>query len=278
MSTAISLQDRNVLIVGASAGIGRAAAQAVAALGANVGAVGRRPDRLEALVEELGRGVALAADIRDPLQCGEVVERAAAALGRVDALIFAASASSLALTKDADAETWRAVLETNVMAPALVTRSLLPHLAPRAFLAYLSSEVVGQPYHGLVHYAASKAALEELVRGLREEHPAHGFCCMRVGATIDTEFARDFSGQLSAQLLPEWMARAKLPASFMVSHDVGTAIAQAVAVALSLPGLDVQDFTLRPAGGPLVGSLQDLADTVGDANPTTAGGQGGRSR
>jgi NAD(P)-dependent dehydrogenase (short-subunit alcohol dehydrogenase family) len=261
-----ALNHRQLLVIGASSGIGRATANCLAEWGATVVAVGRRRNLLDDLVEEMGSGYAVEADLRDPDQCQSLVERAAACVDRFDALVFAASASTLAMTADAGAEVWRTVLETNVIAPALVTRSLLPHLIPGAFLGYLSSEVVGQPYHGLAHYASSKAALEELVRALRVEHPAYRFCCIRIGATPDTDFSRDFSPQLAAELTPLWIARAKLPATFMTAREVGVAIAGAVAMAFASPGVDVQDVTLRPPGGPFVGQMPDVAEMVAEVN------------
>jgi len=237
-----ALHGRRVMVVGASSGIGRATAKCLAG------------------------GVAVDADLRDPDQCHSLVERAAASVEQLDSLVFAASASSLAMTADAGADVWRTVLETNVMAPALVTRSLLAHLTPGAFLGYLSSEIVGQPYHGLAHYASSKAALEELIRALRVEHPAFRFCCIRVGATPDTDFARDFSPDLMVELTPQWIARAKLPATFMAAQEVGAAIAGAVGIAFASPGVDVQDLTLRPPGGPMEGDFPEIAQMIAEAN------------
>jgi NAD(P)-dependent dehydrogenase (short-subunit alcohol dehydrogenase family) len=265
-----ALRDRRVIVIGASSGIGRAAARCLSAWGASVVLVGRRRHLLEELVEEMGAGFAVDADLRDPEQCHSLVERAAGKVGQIDALVFAASASTLAMTADAGADVWRMVLDTNVMAPALVTRSLLPHLTPGAFLGYLSSEIVGQPYHGLAHYAASKAALEELVRALRVEHPLYRFCCIRVGATPDTDFARDFSPELAAELFPQWIARAKLPSSFMNAHEVGSAIAGAVAIAFASPGVDVQDLTLRPPGGPMTGDSGNLVEMIAEVNATAS--------
>jgi NAD(P)-dependent dehydrogenase (short-subunit alcohol dehydrogenase family) len=265
-----ALQGRRVMVIGASSGIGRATAKCLLAWGASVVVVGRRRHLLEELVQEMGAGFAVDADLRDPEQCHALVERAAAQVEQLDALVFAASASTLAMTADAGADVWRTVLETNVVAPALVTRSLLPHLTPGAFLGYLSSEIVGQPYHGLAHYAASKAALEELVRALRVEHPLYRFCCIRVGATPDTDFARDFSPELAAELTTHWIARAKLPATFMAAQEVGAAIAGAVGIAFASPGVDVQDLTLRPPGGPMVGDFSEVADMIAEVNATAS--------
>lgn len=249
-----ALQGRRALVVGASSGIGRATARCLAQRGAVVAAVGRRRPLLDELIGEMGAGTAVDADLRDPDQCASLVEHAAARVGPFDAMVFSASASTLAMAADAGPEVWHKAMDTNVIAPALVTRSLLPHLNAGAFLAYVSSEIVGQPYHGLAHYAASKAALEELVRALRVEQPAHRFCCVRVGATPDTDFAREFPPELTAELTRHWIARAKLPSRFMTAHEVGTAIATAVAVAFACPGVEVQDLTLRPPGAPLAGA------------------------
>jgi NAD(P)-dependent dehydrogenase (short-subunit alcohol dehydrogenase family) len=265
------------MVIGASSGIGRATARSLSASGASVVLVGRRKHLLEELVAEMGGGFPVAADLRDPDQCDSLVERAVANVEQLDALVFAASASTLAMTADAGADVWRTVMETNVIAPALVTRRLLPHLTPGAFLGYLSSEIVGQPYHGLAHYAASKAALEELVRALRAEHPLYRFCCIRVGATPDTEFARDFSPELFAELAPQWIARAKLPASFMTAPEVGAAIAGAVGIAFASPGVDVQDLTLRPPGGPMVLDAGNVAELVAEVSATASKGEAGNS-
>ena len=251
-----------MLVVGASSGIGRATAKSLSASGATVVVVGRRRQLLEELVEEMGGGFTVEADLRDPDQCESLVDRAVASVGQFDAMVFAASASTLAMTAEAGAEVWHTVMETNVISPALVTRSLLPHLTQNAFLAYLSSEIVGQPYHGLAHYACSKAALEELVRALRVEHPSYRFCCVRVGATPDTDFGRDFPPELTAQLTPHWISRAKLPATFMTAGEVGTAIAGAVTIAFASPGVDLQDLTLRPPGGPMVAGMPEMSELV----------------
>lgn len=254
------LEGKRVLVVGASSGIGRSTARSLAASGAVVAVAARRRELLDSLVVEMGTGTPVAADLRVPEQCLSLVEQAVAALGSIDAMVFSASASSLARIKDADAATWKATMETNVIAPALVTGHVLPYLSDGAFLAYLSSEVVGQPYHGLVHYGCSKAALEELVRGLRAEHPELRFCCLRVGATVGTDFHRDFSAPLSAELFPEWVAAGKIPARLMDSDEVGSAIAASVAMALATPGIDVQDLTLRPPGGPFTGDAARLVE------------------
>jgi NAD(P)-dependent dehydrogenase (short-subunit alcohol dehydrogenase family) len=242
------LTGRRVLVVGASAGIGRAGALRLAARGAEVVFCGRRADRLDEAVRAAGRGHAVAADVSDPAQCERLVATATHALGGIDLLVFAAGVSRIVRLRDADADEWQHVLRTNVVGPSLVIQAALPHLAPGAVVAVLSSEAVGTPFPGLVPYAASKAALEELVRGYRVEHPEIRFCRVTVGSTEGTEFARDFDAAVAGELIPQWLALGRLPARLMDVDELGATLADALAVALGAPGVDCQDIVLRAPG------------------------------
>jgi NAD(P)-dependent dehydrogenase (short-subunit alcohol dehydrogenase family) len=194
-----------------------------------------------------------------------LVERAVELLGGIDLLVIAASLSGLQLLRDTTSDDWERVLRTNVIGPSLLVREALPHLPEAAVVALLSSESVGQPYPGIVPYTVSKAALEELVRGWRAEHPALRFSCVTVGATGDTDFSRDFDMELGAKLFPTWVALGKLPARFMTSRDLGAAIADSLAVAVNTPGIDVQQLTFRPPGGPHTGDTDFMLDVVSGA-------------
>jgi hypothetical protein len=113
--------------------------------------------------------------------------------------------------------------------------------------------------------------LEELIRALRVEHPDYRFCCIRVGATMDTEFARDFHPELAAELTHLWVSTGKIPANLMVSVDLGRAIATVVGTALSTPGVDIQDYTLRPPGAPMTGDMSNVAEQIAEMQRGTGG-------
>lgn len=251
------------LVVGASAGIGRAAALRLGELGFEVAVVGRRQARLDEVVASIG-GHAIVADVSDPGQCRALVEEAVDVLGGIDLVVHAASTSQLKLLADSGADYWTEVLHTNVVAPALVAAAAVPHLAAGAVLCLLSSESVGQPYPGIVPYVVSKAALEELARGIRAEHPEIRVCCLQVGATNDTEFGRDFDMELGAALFPRWIALGKLPAQFMNAAELGGAIADTMALAVRSPGLDLQTLVIRAPGGPMLAGLDGLLDQLAE--------------
>jgi NAD(P)-dependent dehydrogenase (short-subunit alcohol dehydrogenase family) len=249
------------LVVGASAGIGRATAERLAELGYQIAAVGRRRDRLATVAATTG-ATAIEADVSEPADCERLVAEAVDALGELDLIVHAASASGLAVLAETDASYWHRVLHTNVVGPSLVLRAALPHLRERTVACLLSSEIVGQPYVGLTPYAVSKAALEESVRGWREEHPELRLCCLRVGATSGTDFARDFAPDVAERLLPTWIAQGRIPDTFMDAAELGGAIADTLDLAVRRPGLDVQDLIIRAPGGAHRGTTDHLIAEV----------------
>ena len=242
------LKGRRALVVGASAGIGREVGLHLAGLGAVVVFHGRRVDRLDEAVAAAGSGYAIVADVGDADSCEAMVEEAAAKLGGLDLVVYAASASRLGLARDLTAADWAELYAINVFGPALVVKRALPHLSAGAVIAFLSSESVGMPFHGLLPYGTSKAALEEFVRGIRIEQPHHRFCCIRVGKTEPTDFGRDFDPEMAMDLFPQWLALGRLAAQSMQTTEVGTVIAEALALALNNPSVDMQDLVLRPPG------------------------------
>jgi NAD(P)-dependent dehydrogenase (short-subunit alcohol dehydrogenase family) len=243
-----AMVGRRLVVVGASAGIGRSVAEQAVQAGARVVLVGRRRERLDEAVAAAGGGCPVVADLTIPSDCTALVDAAVTELGAVDALIVCSGASALTRLRDTSQAEWRSVFDINVIGPSLVTTGLLPHMTPGGVLTYLSSESVGRPREGLVAYSASKAALEETVRGWRSEHPELRFCSLCVGATIGTEFARDFDLELAGELFPTWIAQGHLAASMMPVEQVASAILTVVGTALEHPEVDVQDVTLRPPG------------------------------
>jgi NAD(P)-dependent dehydrogenase (short-subunit alcohol dehydrogenase family) len=254
------------LVIGASAGIGREAARRLGQLGAELVIVGRRRERLDAVAAEVGAATVVVADVAELEACRLVVDRAVAALGQLDLVVHAASVSDLAPLRDATAAQWHSVLHTNVVAPALIAGAAVDHLSEAAVVSFLSSEAVADPHHGLVPYAASKAALETTIRGLRVEHPEVRFCCVRIGATGGTEFARDFDPDLAGELFPKWIASGQIPAQMMDPTELGRTIADALHLAVGAPGLDLQDLVIRARGDRHHGEPTFMIDTLNQAS------------
>jgi len=257
------LAGKRVLVVGASAGIGRSIALRTAAIGADVVFCGRRESRLREAMQLAGSGHAVAADISDPARCEALVAAAVDAVGGIDLIVFAASGSALGRLADTGETGWRHVLYTNIIGPALIVRAALPHLSPGAVVAFLSSGSVGAPFEGLVPYTVSKAGMEELVRGWRVEQPSLRFVNITVGATEGTEFSSEWDEALGAELLPNWVGLGKIWVQRMRVDELGRLIADSLALALASPGVDCQQYTFRPPGLPHIGNVASLFELAG---------------
>jgi serine 3-dehydrogenase len=178
-----------VLITGATAGIGMAAARRFAEAGWNIVAIGRRRERLDALVAELGadRVRALELDIRDIA----AIEAAAAEIGPVDLLLNNAGlASAMQPLQEADWDGLETVIETNVVGLVALTRALLPGIvARRGAIINMSSVAATYPYRGGAVYGASKAFVRQFSLDLRSDLHGTGVRVTSIEpGMVETEF------------------------------------------------------------------------------------------
>ena len=172
------------IITGASRGLGRALAQALAGRGWDLVLDGRNADALRAAAAELERGAPPSpgsarvevrpGDVTDPAHRAELVA-AATALGGVDLLVNNASAlgaEPLVPLAELTVEGLREALETNVTAPLALVRAVLPALrSAGGAVVNVSSDAAVEAYPTWGGYGASKAALDHLSAVLAEEEP-----------------------------------------------------------------------------------------------------------
>jgi NAD(P)-dependent dehydrogenase (short-subunit alcohol dehydrogenase family) len=205
------LDGRRVLVVGASSGVGRAIGIEAARAGAKVALAARRLDRLEEAAAGLPGAVALACDVTDPSSVVTAVDAAAASCGGLDAVVYATGIDPLMRIADVDADAWARLFATNVVGASLVIRRALPHLrASGGRVLLISATSVGRPLPGMGAYATSKAALEELARAWRSEHPEVSFGTVAIGMTLGTEVFEAWDRELMAEFGPVWDQRGHL--------------------------------------------------------------------
>ena len=169
------LPGRTAVITGASKGLGRAMAQALAAEGARVALVARNADLLHeaagAIAAAGGEAEAFVADVSSEEQVraleAQVVER----FGKVNILINNAGVIVRKPVTDFTLEEWRRVMDTNVTAAFLMCRSMIPHMTGQGYgrILNMTSIMSWVSLPGRVAYAASKAALLGITRTLALE-------------------------------------------------------------------------------------------------------------
>jgi 2-deoxy-D-gluconate 3-dehydrogenase len=175
----LRLDGRVALVTGASRGLGRAMAVALAEAGADVALVARSKGDLEATagsIQALGRrALVLPADVAAPAEAEHAVERTLGALGRLDVLV---NNSGIAVVKpliETTPEEWHAVLGTNLTAAFTLCRAAGPAMIARKAGKVINVASIagthGMP--GYSAYAASKGGLIALTRTLAVEWARH---------------------------------------------------------------------------------------------------------
>jgi serine 3-dehydrogenase len=160
---------KTILITGATAGIGEAAARRFAAGGWRVIGTGRRADRLKSLADELGDAfLPLEIDMRD-LAAVEDLARLDTPWGDIDLLLNNAGlAPPTDPMPDTDWERIETVIDTNITGLVALTRALLPRIVARkGAIINLSSVAATYPYKGGAVYAGTKAFVRQFSLDLR---------------------------------------------------------------------------------------------------------------
>jgi NAD(P)-dependent dehydrogenase (short-subunit alcohol dehydrogenase family) len=157
------------IVTGATSGIGRAAAMRLAQEGLAVVAVGRNTGALaevEAAITGAGGACApVQADVVTDEAPGHVVSAAVQAYGGVDALVNAAGIIASAALEGTDDQAWDRMMDINVRAPFRLMRAAAPHLIARRGAVVNVSSVAGlRSFPGILSYAVSKAAVDQLTR------------------------------------------------------------------------------------------------------------------
>ena len=178
--------DKKVAVVtGGSAGIGEAACRALAADGWHVIVAARRVERCQAIADEIG-GEALELDVTDEASVDKLAK-----LPRVDLLVNnAGGAKELDLLRDANANDWQWMFDTNVMGTMRVTQALYPQLkAAKGLVINIGSVAATDAYKGGSGYNAAKFGLRGLTRAFRREEAPDIRICEIDPGRVKTDFS-----------------------------------------------------------------------------------------
>jgi 3-oxoacyl-[acyl-carrier protein] reductase len=207
-----TLDGRVAVVTGASRGIGRAIALALASKGADVVA-GARGDHAAAVVEEIraagGRGEAASIDVTDAATIEAAVAATLARTGRIDILVNNAGVARDQLVLRMKREDWDAVLATNLTGAFACTQAVLKTMVKQRSGRIINiTSVVGESGNaGQSNYAASKAGLIGFTKALALEIASRGITVNAVApGLIDTDMTRAISSGAHA----EWESRIPL--------------------------------------------------------------------
>jgi serine 3-dehydrogenase len=237
----VTLRNQNVLIIGASSGIGRATAVLFAREGARVMASARRSDRLEQLKGELeDEGLTIEVSVADASKAAEMerlAETTRERLGEIDIMVYATGTnipdrSMQRLT----VEIWDMMIAVNLDGAYYATRAVLPQMRERraGHLIYISS-ISGQvPDVSGAAYQAAKRGMLGLAHAVRVEEKENGIrTCVVMPGLVETELIE----RRPVKPGPEILAKALQPS------DVAEAI---VSVAKLPPRAAVPELQILP--------------------------------
>ncbi len=237
------IENKVVVITGASSGLGEATARHLAAHGAKLVLGARRVDRLQVLAGELGLGAAaaVATDVTDAAQVKALVDGAVAAHGRIDVMLNNAGLmphSPLERLKIAD---WDRMIDVNFKGVLYGIAAALPHMQRQrsGHIINVASVAAYKVRPGSAVYAATKAAVRMLSEGLRQEVKPYNIRTTVISpGAVQSELPQSISEPDVARGIAEFYERYAIPAD---------SFARMVTFAISQPeDVDINEILFRP--------------------------------
>ena len=168
-----TLKDRNVLLVGATGGIGSRSAKLLAGSGANLFLAGRNADKLQQVATECNVPAAriFALDISQPTEVATLKEKYFEQLATIDILVNAAGIGIIKSMDTLDESEFLKTLHINLYAPFLLVKAFLPAMkeVKKGLIINIPGILGKVPMAGAAAYSASKYGLVGMMQSIREE-------------------------------------------------------------------------------------------------------------
>ena len=228
----MKLTETNVLVTGASRGLGLSLSSELAALGAQVVMVARTPAPLHQAAAAInaagGRAHAIVGDVSDKQAIYRVSGAACALVGELHIVIHNASTlgpTPLRPLLDTECEDFSDVLEANLLGPFRLTKALLGAMALRkqGLVVFISSDAAVEAYPTWGAYSVSKAALDHLARVWANEVQEFGVRMLSVDpGEMDTAMHAAAMPDADPQLLPSPAAAARSIVDMITNAELET--------------------------------------------------------
>ena len=203
----LELKGRTALVTGASAGIGRGIALALAAEGVRLAVTARRRERLEALEKETGaRLVIIEQDFMAEGAPQRIAQAALAGLGGVDILVNNAGGSR-PFKLDASEAQWEEAMTLNFTRQRQLAHALLAQMVARKWGRIINITGKSEP-EGVNGAFAAKAAMHAWAKGLSREVGRHGITvnCIPPGRIMSEQIERNYTPEYR-----QWQAEHEIP-------------------------------------------------------------------
>ncbi|MCA0974661.1 SDR family oxidoreductase [Halomonas denitrificans] len=237
------IQDKVVIITGASSGLGEATAKRLAKGGARLVLGARRDDRLKRLCEEIkaegGQAVYRVTDVTDREQVEALAQLARDEFGRIDVLVNNAGLMPLSPLDKLKVDEWDQMVDVNIKGVLYGIAAVLPTMREQheGHVINLSSVAGHVVFPAAAVYCATKFAVKALTEGLRQESGGEIRATNISPGAIDTELTHSISDDDTAKGVNELYTLA-------IDAD---AVARAIAFAVEQPAdVDVNELVLRP--------------------------------
>ena len=240
-----NIEDKVVVITGASSGIGETTAKLLAGYGAKVVLGARRKDRIDAVVQEIsaagGKAIGFAVDVTKRAEVEALIKGAVDSLGRIDVVVNNAGIMPIAPIDAFKVEEWDREIDVNIKGVLYGVAAALPQMQRQKSghiinLASVFGIKVFAP--GATVYCATKSAVRALTEGLRMElHSENIRCTMISPGAVATELPESSSEEATRKNLREFYKMA-IPAN---------SIASAIAYAIQQPAeVEIDEVVVRP--------------------------------
>jgi NADP-dependent 3-hydroxy acid dehydrogenase YdfG len=244
--TQIQSASKTIVIIGASSGIGEAAAIRLASDGHRVVLAARRAERLNQAAERIaavgGRATARAVDVTDPAALTALTDTVVSEFGRLDVVVECAGLMPLAPLEARKIEDWDRMIDVNIRGLLYSIAAVLPQFQRQrgGHFVTIASTNAREVLPAAAVYCATKFAARAITEGLRlESDPAIRVTTISPGVT-ETELLESVTEPAAAELAHAvWDKMAMSP----------DAVAAAISYAINQPAeVDVNEIVLRPAG------------------------------
>ncbi|HCW62085.1 MULTISPECIES: SDR family oxidoreductase [Sphingobium] len=233
----MTLEGRVAVVTGASKGMGSHFVDALVAAGARVACLARASVELDAVVARHGGMAAgFACDVGNAGAVDAAIAAAADRFGRIDLLVNNAAIFHPFLVEDATVHQVEQHVAVNLMGPIWCIRAAIPHLRKsQGQIVTISSESVRMPFPYLTVYAATKAAVEALSQGLRDELRSDGIrvSVLRSGSVAGGTGGQHWDGEVAQRFFAKIQETGH--ASFTGDFAEPTTMALTLVAMVSLP-------------------------------------------